>query len=255
MNILRSIVFSLLCLGMIMPAAVAQTAADEFESANLLYREGKHEEAARAYEAILKQGYVSAPLYFNLGNAYYRLGKTALSVLAYERALRLKPSDPDATHNLALVNLKTVDRIEPLPELFIIEWLRSLSIFLPPHTTIWLFAACWALFFSGLALLSVLNQSVVAKTVRLLVIAAFVVLIPAAILMATQIADAGSRNDAVVTATITTAKTSPDAKSVDAFVIHEGLKVRLSDAVGGWVKIALPDGKVGWIRAEECERI
>lgn len=255
MRILRYIVCVTLFLGVLAPCAVAQTAADEFEGANLLYREGKHEDAARAYEAILKQGYVSAPLYFNLGNAYYRLGKTALAVLAYERALRLQPNDPDAIHNLALVNLKTVDRIEPLPELFLVEWLRSLSAFLQPHSTIWLFAACWAIFFSGLALLSSLNHGTTSKIARVVVLAAFVLLIPTTILMVTQIVDSGSHNDAIVTALTTTAKTSPDAKSVDAFVIHEGLKVRLSDGVGGWVKIILPDGKVGWIRTEDCERI
>jgi tRNA modification GTPase len=42
---------------------------------------------------------------------------------------------------------------------------------------------------------------------------------------------------------------------VQGRVIHEGLKVKLSDAVGDWVKIVLADGKVGWIRSQECERI
>jgi len=54
---------------------------------------------------------------------------------------------------------------------------------------------------------------------------------------------------------VVTAKTSPDIQSLDAFVIHEGLKVRLSDSVAGWVKILLADGKIGWVRAEDCERI
>jgi len=54
---------------------------------------------------------------------------------------------------------------------------------------------------------------------------------------------------------VVTAKTSPDAQSLDAFVAHEGLKVKLSDAVGEWMKIVLPDGKVGWIRAQDCKRI
>jgi uncharacterized protein YgiM (DUF1202 family) len=42
---------------------------------------------------------------------------------------------------------------------------------------------------------------------------------------------------------------------VDAFVIHEGAKVKLTDLVGDWVKITLVDGKVGWIPADQCERI
>jgi SH3-like domain-containing protein len=82
-----------------------------------------------------------------------------------------------------------------------------------------------------------------------------VALIPISVLMVTQVADSRNRNDAVVTATVATAKTSPDSQSLDAFVIHEGLKVKLSDSVGDWLKIVLADGKVGWILSQDCERI
>jgi tetratricopeptide (TPR) repeat protein len=111
----------LICLGFFCShqSAVAQTAVDEFERGNTYYREGQFERAVDAYEKILSQGVTSPALYFNLGNAYYRTGKNALAILAYERALHLEPNDPDIKHNLDLANLKTVDRIEPLPELFL----------------------------------------------------------------------------------------------------------------------------------------
>jgi len=190
-----------------------------------------------------------------LGNSYYRLGKIAPAILAYERALRLQPNDADIKHNLDLVNLRTVDRIEPLPDLFFIQWLRSLSAVVPLHTTVWLFAACWALLFAGLAALYLLGQSFALKLARFVALVALIALIPLAALMITQVADSRARNDAIVTVSVVTAKTSPDTQSVDAFVVHEGLKVRLSDAVEGWVKIVLADGKVGWIRATDCDRI
>ena len=52
-----------------------------------------------------------------------------------------------------------------------------------------------------------------------------------------------------------TVKTSPDLKSTDAFVIHEGLKVNLEDKIDNWVKIRLADGKVGWIENTSVEKI
>lgn len=235
--------------------ASAQTASDDFERGNVLYREGKFEQAAEAYEAILKQGFAGASVYFNLGNSYYRLGKIAPAILAYERALRLQPNDPDIKHNLSLVNLKTSDRIEPLPDLFFVEWLRSLSVVVSLHTTVWLFLVAWALFFGGLVALYLLSGSTGLRLARIVALAAFIALIPLTVLMISQVADSRSHDDAIIISSIVTAKTSPDMQSVDAFVIHEGLKIRLSDSVAGWVKIVLADGKVGWVRAADCERI
>lgn len=242
-------------LGALCASATAQTAMDEFERGNTFYRDGRFDQAAAAYETILKQGTATPAIYFNLGNSYYRLGKTAPAILAYERALRLRPNDPDVKHNLDLVNLKTADRIEPLPELFFIEWLRTVSSYMPLHTTIWIFALGWLILFTSLAALYILTNPMIMRLFRNIAITALVMLIPFGVLLVTQVADARIRNDAIVTTSIATAKTSPDAQSLDAFVIHEGLKVKLSDSLGDWVKIVLADGKVGWIRSQECERI
>jgi len=252
---LRQFFILTLVLGALCASAVAQTALDEFERGNAFYRDGKFDQAAAAYEVILNQGTASPAIYFNLGNSYYRLGKTAPAILAYERALRLNPNDPDIKHNLDLVNLKTVDRIEPLPELFFIEWLRTVSSFVPLHTAIWLFALGWLILFTSLAALYILTNPNILHLFRTLTIVALVSLIPVVVLLATQIADARIRNDAIVTTPVATAKTSPDSQSLDAFVIHEGLKVKLSDSLGDWVKIVLADGKVGWIRSQDCQRI
>jgi len=39
------------------------------------------------------------------------------------------------------------------------------------------------------------------------------------------------------------------------FVIHEGLKVRITDKLGDWVEISLSDGNKGWLLTESVERI
>lgn len=234
---------------------LAQTAQDEFERGNSAYRNGQFQEAVAAYESVLKQGLAGSALYFNLGNAYYRLGNVAPAILAYERALRLEPNDPDITHNLNLINLKTVDRIEPLPELFFIGWMRSVSTVIPIHASVQLFVLGWILFFASLATFYVFSQTTALRIARLCALTTGVLLIPLSAFLTAQIVDRQSHNDAIVTVSVVTAKTSPDAQGVDAFVVHEGLKVKLTDVVGEWVKMVLPDGKVGWIRAQQCERI
>jgi len=251
---LSTIIFVLLAASRA-PPVTSQTAVDEFERGNAFYRDGQFEKAAEAYETILKQGQVSAPLYYNLGNAYYRLGRLAPAILAYERGLILDPNDPDIKHNLDLANLKTLDRIEPLPKLFFIEWLHSLSAVFPLRTTFWLFTACWITLFAALAVMFAFAPPRLLRSLRVVSLVSLVLLIPLGILLTTQVVESRSRSDAIITVSAATAKTSPDAQSIDAFVIHEGLKVMLTDAVAEWVKIVLADGKVGWIRFRDCERI
>src|SRR5690606_32343789 len=61
--------------------------------------------------------------------------------------------------------------------------------------------------------------------------------------------------DGVVVENVVNVKLSPDYGSDDAFIIHEGIKVRLEDKVDNWVKIRLEDGKVGWIPEDNAKII
>lgn len=248
-------VLGFLVLGLLVQCSPAQTLTLQFERANELYRGGAFVQAAEAYEAILREGVASPELYFNLGNTYYRLGHIAPAILAYERARRLAPGDPEIRHNLDLANLKTLDRIEALPELFFLQWLRSFSSFLPLQMMIRIFVVCWVLFFGSLALFYFLSNDTVLRFARLVTLSSGLLLLPMGALATMQYFEFQSRDDAIIVSPIATVKTSPDTQSVDAFVVHEGLKITMGDVLGEWVKITLADGKVGWVRSQECERI
>jgi tetratricopeptide (TPR) repeat protein len=73
---------------------------DEFAMANNFYQNKDYDSAIRMYQSVLNQGVESAPLYFNLGNAYFKKGNLGMAVLNYLRARRLDPSDEDIIHNL-----------------------------------------------------------------------------------------------------------------------------------------------------------
>lgn len=235
--------------------AVAQTLEDEFQQANEHYRAGRFREAADRYESILRQGIVSSPLFFNLGNAYYRLGNIPQAILAYERAMRLEPGDPDVVFNLRLARMRTIDRIEPVPELFLISWIRAAGGAVSLGTAAATFVAAWIMLFGSLAFLQVVASNPWTVFLRWIVLGSLTLTIVSGGVLGLHASQIGDRSEAIVTSDVVTAKTSPDAQSVDAFVIHGGLKVRLEDTVGEWTKIILADGKVGWIRFSTVERI
>ena len=236
-------------------AGWAQTSEDVFNRGNELYRAANYQNAAKEYEQIIKQGYTSAELYYNLGNAYYRNEQLARAILSYERAAQLHPNDPDITHNLKLVYLKTIDRIDPVPDMFFIQWMRAVGSLISREIVRFLFLLSWVLLFGSLAMMYFILRPDILRVARIIFFVSFVSVVLWAAMLGIQSFQETRQDKAIITAQIVTAKSSPDDKSVDAFVIHEGVKVKLTDVVGGWVKITLVDGKVGWIPADQCERI
>jgi hypothetical protein len=237
------------------PSLNAQTVDDSFNRANEYYRAGKYPEAVKEYENLITKGYRSSAIYYNLGNAYYRNEQLGSAILSFERAAVLNPGDPDVEHNLKLTYLKTVDRIEPVPDLFFIQWMRAAGSVVAPEAVWFIFALSWILLFVSLSVMYLFMRPEIIRTARIILLISFITVVICGMMMGIQSFRETASDRAIVTENIVTAKSSPDINSVDAFVIHEGLKVRLSDSVGGWVKISLPDGKVGWILAHQCERI
>ena len=72
------------------------------QEAEQFYREGKYAASLGAYEDLLHT-YPNDPfLYYNVGNCYFKMGSRGLAVANYYRAFRLAPRDKDIRHNLSL---------------------------------------------------------------------------------------------------------------------------------------------------------
>ena len=108
-----------------------------FVDANALYAEGNYAEAAAVYEQVVVDQ-PSAEVYYNLGNAYFKQGELAQSILAYERALRLKPSYKDAQYNLHFAQSRIVDNIEDTHSFFLSNWMRAVRNALSMQVWMWL---------------------------------------------------------------------------------------------------------------------
>lgn len=56
---------------------------------------------------------------------------------------------------------------------------------------------------------------------------------------------------AIIQAPTVTVKSTPDEGSTELFVIHEGLKVQVTDEYENWTEIKIPNGNKGWMQNEE----
>jgi tetratricopeptide (TPR) repeat protein len=243
------------CAAMLPLLACAQAADTAWQKANALYAEGKYAEASGAYLRLEESGKVNAALFYNAGNAFYKQGEIAKAILYYERALRLAPDDEDARYNLELANMQTVDKIEPIPQFFLVAWIQSFCNIFDVDTWSIVGAALFALTLM-LALAVLFGRTPLRKKVSF----AFAIACLSLSLVSTCIAVREKRHlsshaEAIVYAPVTSVKASPDAGGVDLFVLHEGTKVELLETIGSWEKVKTADGNQGWLPTTTIEKI
>ncbi len=238
--------------------SVAGFAAGEKEfiaRGNKAYTDGFYANAIESYKKVIASGYESPELYYNLGNAFYKLNEFPNAILYYEKALRLDPGNEDIDFNLRVANSKIFDKIEPIPELFYKRWYRSLIGLMPVDGWAWmgvsvfimaLIAGIFYFVASGLFL----RKAGFLGGIGLLILSMVFIFFAW---------DGYNRmrhdREAIIMSPTITVKSSPDEKSVDLFVLHEGTKIQLIDNIGAWYEIRIDNGSVGWLPVSSFEKI
>lgn len=218
-----------------------------FDEANMLYNNGNYTEAISKYEAIIKTNQHSAELYYNLGNAHYKLNNIAPSIYYYEKALQLKPNDKEILNNIAYAKNMTIDDIEAVPKLGLSRFLNKAINTLSFDN----WATLSIIFVVGFVLLFVTYFFTFSTSKKRLAFVSglgslLIGLICLSFAFKKQNLDKNN-NPAIVFAKETEVKSEPNLGSTEAFVLHEGTKVQVLDTINNWKKIKLADGKTGWI--------
>ena len=233
------------------PAKVAITKVD----ADKEYAKGNYLQASKDYSDLLKVG-ESVELYYNLGNCYYRLGNITKSIIAYEKAHRLSPSDRDVTFNLEFVREKTIDKIERQEKNFFSAGYTMLQNLMDMNAwarlSIVAFFACL-----GMAMLFLLGRDEWMRKLGFYVALLSVFVFVFSTLFAWQQKhNFDARDRAVVVAPSASVKLTPSDSSADAVVVHEGTAVQIVDrTMSDWYSVKLDDGKEGWLKRNSLEII
>ena len=225
------------------------------QTANEYYKNNRYQLAIEEYNKLILDGFEGTSLYYNLGNAHYRLGKVGYAILYYEKALKLSPNDEDVKHNLALAKLNLQDKVDTLPPFFIFNlWEGLLASFSVTGWTIIVYIVFILLLIVSVAYF--FSRNVSEQRISFFSGAGLAIaLVFAIILLVVKMNKEYNVKDGIIVETAVVVKSSPDYSSKDSFQIHEGLKVTLEDQVDDWVKIRLNDGKIGWISEKSIEII
>ena len=221
----------------------AEVSSSAFEAANKLYYEGKFAEAAPAYEKLVQAAPASAALYFNLGNAWFKAGQIGRAIVAYRKAERLTPRDPDIRANLQFARNQVQG-----PSLVPKRWQRGLD-----RLTLneWTLLAAGALWIWLIALAIFQWRPAWRRNFRTLLLGLTVATVLLSACLAAAIDQQRSVQTAVLVAPETMVRNGPLEESKNLFAIHDGAELRVLERKDDWLLVAIDARRTGWLRREQ----
>jgi tetratricopeptide (TPR) repeat protein len=228
--------------------AVSQEAVTgKFNQGVTYFSAGTYKEALQVWTEVYNTGYRSASLCYNIGNAWFKLNNIPQAILFYERASLLNPADEDISYNLQIARTLAVDRFQEIPELFFVRWYNFVSLILSSNQ--------WARISVTTFILSLLCLSLYIYSSRYrqkvlgfwFAVAFFIITVSSFAFSVRNKYLVYDSHKAIITTPVISGKSSPDSSGTDLFVLHEGTKVTVEDAVGEWLEIRLSDGNKGWV--------
>lgn len=224
-----------------------------FYQGNIYYGENDLQEAIDSYNKALNCGYESSPLYYNLGNAYFKNGNLGKAITCYLRASRINPGDPDIKSNLAyarsliqggLISLKKpwfIRGFLKLTGMFSLNKITSISIFIYILFCVVIIAGVYIKLYK--------------KTFILLYVLISIMLATSLTIFAVKFKTQVTQKNAIVTKQETDVKFEPLDNATTFFTLYEGEEVQLVATNDEYLKIKRSDGKQGWVKKTDIELI
>ena len=236
--------------------AQAPSPTDLMAEANAQYERGEYADAAQQYEALIDSGYEEAVLYYNLGNAYFKMDELGRAVLNYLRAEELSPRDADVRANLELALGRTVDRVESGGESLVASVSNVARRWVTVGEMGVISLLLWVGSAAGIGTLVVWRSVPRRTAVRNGAVVASAATLVSLLLLLSMLYANPNDDSAVVVASKINVVSGPGDQYETEFTLHSGAQVRLVDSRQGWVRIALPgDDLQGWAPSNDVEAL
>lgn len=235
-----------LVLALLLAQYTPQEAQALFVEGNDAYYRGEFATAKERYQKLLQAGLGGPDVLFNLGTTQLAAGELGPAILSLERAHRLSDDD-DIGANLAVARQRQVDQV--VGEEGAVPFTQRLAEAMDERVVGLAFLVVWWL---GFVLLWLTWRREAGARVVLGLLTALVLLLGTSLGAALAV-------HSYVRATVVEAVVIPDAARVRefpgdsarvAFEVHAGLKVRIMETSGRYVRVRLPNALEGWTEKE-----
>jgi tetratricopeptide (TPR) repeat protein len=218
-----------------------------FAKANQDYSDGHFQQAADGYQNLVNTGHPSANLFYNLGNAWFRLGNFGEAILNYERALALDPHHAEAAANLLLVRDEA--RALELKRVGLDHYIEagtSTQYSITASIAFWFVVFCAARLFFARRRSAALISLIILSTVAF-----------AAAVFALYSLETGRRGGAlaIVTGKKIEARLATADNANSVLALPPGSEIKVLSHRGDWLYAALPNDLRGWIPATSAQLV
>lgn len=222
--------------------------AQTIEQAQEAYQTGNYSAAIGLFESALAENGGSAALYYNLGSAYYADRQYGQALVHYLRADRLAPRDTDIAAQIQRVRAERIDGMLTETDWVVVTAALSAEYLTLTETAISVLVL-WGLFFCVVGLRLWRGGWATSLAVYGIVLVLGMGVLAARVYVDTQ------RPQAVVTVSEAQMMSGPGFRYLPLFTVYDGLDVRIIERREQWVRVALPDGRQGWIEVSAIERV
>lgn len=221
------------------------------EKAEKAYIEKKYKEAIATYEDLLKEGYTSYKLYYNLGNAYYKNKELGKAIYNYELANKLNPKNEDVLTNLKIANEKTIDKIES-KENFFMSAIKS-GLVNGLSTTGWAWTSIISLLCSLVLIFTFfISGNIILKRIGFFMgSVSLIVFVASMVLGFSALSEKQETKFAIILARETRTHEEPSNTATSKFSLHEGTRVRVMEITPEWTNIKLENGNEAWVKTPD----
>jgi tetratricopeptide (TPR) repeat protein len=226
-----------------------QAVANDPDRAKELYRK-----AALRFERIIRAGKVqNGKLYYNVGNAYFRIGDLGRAILHYRRAERYRPHDPNLLQNLKYARSRRLDQIDVQQKTRVLRTLLFWHYDLSAGTRSVIFAVGSLLFWVGLAVRVFSRKSIPMWALACLGLIGLLFL--ASLVFEGFFADR-QREGVILVENVSARKGDGDTYQPSfKNPLHAGTEVRILEDRNTWYHIELRDGRRCWVPHSAAELI
>ncbi|MBN1884160.1 MAG: hypothetical protein JW876_01390 [Candidatus Krumholzibacteriota bacterium] len=205
-----------------------------------------YRKAILRFDRIASRGGIrNGKLYYNIGNAWFRLGDTGRAILNYRRAAFFMPNDVNLRRNLEYARSRVAVQVEPRQREKVFETLFFLHYDLPTRARLSIFLAA----FAGAWTLAALRLFLRRSWVRVCLIAAAVVAVAMLVSLSVEAIDRSRRPAGVVTAGPVVVRKGDAETYQPAFTepLNAGTEYVVVERRPGWLHIELESGARGWM--------